>query len=279
MNIWKRLLQALLGLLLAAGCAVFVSTWVFPEERSLLFSFSHFRLCVSGVGAALSLLTVLAFADGWIHAGRKADPEGGGLPRLMNALGLGLLPGIAVWKIFEEKTLLAEGAALPAEMVSLPVFTVNGCWAPCRIEAVLALVLFAAVILWLILRKSPLPENGDLLGVCLALWGALRIGTEPVRIHQIRLLGDFRIVGWLAAAAMALPLVFWTVRAFRQKRNTGYAAACIPVFILSIAGIMLIVNNAFRVDLFAARLILFICLQLLSLKAVLCMGRVTRKFI
>ena len=141
---------------------------------------------------------------------------------------------------------------------------------------ILALILFAAVCLWLFLRKKDLSENGDLMGVCATVWAAGRTVTEGFRAGQTVLFGTSWAAGWAALAAMAIVLTAWTVRAFRQKKNTGYTAACIPVF--AVTGILLVLlqkgillsHNA------PAALTAEVCCARLAMKAVLCMGRVIR---
>ena len=272
----KKTLQALLGLAVALAAALAVGTWVFPGERNLIAAPGPLRISAAGIGAGLSLLVILAFACGWIRARSRRLAQAGGAGRVWNGLGFGLLPGIAVWKIFEQRTLLGQGTSLPEGLDGAWVFSAEGKWLPGLLEAALALALFGAVALWLVLRKQELPENGDLAGVSLALWCSGRLVTETFRENQIALLGSARIAGWIAAGTMAVILAAWTARAFRIKRNTGYALACVPVFLISIAGMVLIQNGIVRTGIPAADLIMQVCLALLALKAVLCMGRVSR---
>lgn len=276
MSILKKTAQAFAGLAAALAASLAVSSLLFPEERDTLAAVGGLRLGEAGIGAGLSLLTVLAFANGWIGAaGRRLSAEGGA-GRLWNGIGFGLLPGIAVWKIFARRTVLAAGTRIPDGLGNGWFFGAGGRWLPMRMETVLAVILFAAFVLWLAARKREMPENGDLAGVALSLWSSVRLVTENFRAEQIGPASDFRMNGWLAAGIMLLVLTGWTVRAFRQKRNTGYAAACVPVFLASIAGIALIQNRVLKTGLPAADLAAQACLSLLALKAVLCMGRVTR---
>ena len=269
MSTGKKILQALAGVLLAAAAALAVGTWVFPAQEDLIFTFSGLQVSVVGIGAGLSLLTLLAFGDAWSAMG--------GSRSLLNRIGFGLLPAVAVWKIFERHTPLGQGAPLQEGMPALPGLTAGGAWLPGRIETAAALVLFAAVVLWLVLRKSPLTQRGDLLGVSISLWAAVRLVTESLRANQLPLLGQERIVGWLAAGLMGLVLVCWILRGIRQHKNTGYALACVPVFVLAIAGIVLFQNGILKTAYPLADLILQFLCALLSLKSVLCMGRVTRE--
>ena len=276
MSAGKKIIQAAAGLLLAFAAALAVGTWVFPGEKDLIISFANLRLSVIGCGAGLSLITILLFAGGWIGVRNRKDPEGRGPGRRMDGLGFGLLPGILVWKIFERHTLLGRGAPAPAEFGGEGWLISGGFWLPGRLEIIAAGTLFAAVVLWLALRKEDLPDRGDLAGVSLGAWSAARMVTESFRAEQISLLGETRIVGWLAAGVMALLLIVWTYRAFRQNQNTGYAFACVPVFAVSVAGIVLIQNQVLRIGIPAADLAAQICFALLAAKSLLCMARVSR---
>ncbi len=276
MGMLKRTAQALAGLAAAFAAALAVGTWLLPEERDALETLGGFRLSVSGIGAGLSLLTALAFASGWIGSAGRRNGAGGGAGRAWNGIGFGLLPGIAVWKIFERRTALAQGAKIPEAFGNGWLFGSAGRWLPVRAEILLAAALFGAAVIWLLIRKRELPENGDLAGVSAALWGSARMVTEGLRADPGGPAGEISAAGWLAAGVMALTLAWWTARALREKRKAGYAAACVPVFLLSVAGIALIQNQILQTGVPAADLAGQICFSLLALKAVLCMGRVSR---
>ena len=78
------------------------------------------------------------------------------------------------------------------------------------------------------------------------------------------------------AGLLGLMLILWTLRAFRQKKNTGYAFACVPVFLASAVILQLILRGIIRTGNPPADLVMEVCLALLALKAALCMGRVSR---
>ena len=100
--------------------------------------------------------------------------------------------------------------------------------------------------------------------------------TEQTRAEQIGLLGENRVAGWIFAALACAVLIWWTVRTIRQKRNTGYALICVPVFAAALAGIVMIQNRVMLSGNAPAQLVVQLCLALLAVKAVLCMGRVSR---
>ena len=274
MRILKRILQACGGILLAGAIALAVSTWIFPDEEDLLLTAGDFRLSLIGAGAGLATLVLLSFANGWM--GERLRRGGGRFPgTLLNALGFGFLPAAAVYKAFEQQTFLRAGKAIPEGIPAWPWVTENGACQPCRLEFALALVAFAAVVIWLALRKEDFPENGDLMGVSLALWGAVRLITESFRGSRLPFLTYAGTVSWGAAGVMLAVLLIWTRRAAKQRKNTGYAFACVPVFVAAVAVVELQGMEIITVNPKADLAILCAC-SLLSMKAVLCMGRVSR---
>ncbi len=275
MKVFRLIVQALAGILLAAAAALAVSTWGLAGENDELFSAAGLRLGVCGAGAGLAVLVMLAFADGWI--GERKRRGGDSFPgTLLNGLGFGLLPGAVVWKIFEQLSFLSGGAAVQEGIPAWPWLTENGFCAPCRIEISLGIAAFTAVILWLILRKEELPENGDLLPVSLMLWGTIRLISEAFRASEAALPGVPGLPVYAAAGIMLVILLSWTRRAFRNQKNTGYAFACIPVFLAASAVIVLQQTGLLTVNPAADTAIRGAC-ALLAMKAVVCMGRVTRK--
>ncbi len=274
MKIGKLILQALLGLMLAMALVLAVSTWGLKEEGDELISFGTLRVTVSGIGSGAALLATLAFADGWI--GERKRRGGNTFPgTLLNGLGFGLLPGAAVWKIFEQITFLGAGKPLEEGIPALPWVTENGVYLPCRLELILALAAFTGMLIWLALRKRELPENGDLTGVSLTLWAALRLMTEGFRAPEAALCGIRLLTVYLAAGILALCLVLWSRRALKAKENTGYALACVPVFCATVAVIILQSLGILQVNPAADQAIRLAC-ALLAMKAVICMGRVSR---
>ena len=273
---FKTVLQGLLGIVLACCVAAATSTWLLSREGDLLFQWRGFRISACGLGAGISLLVTLLFANGWIAARKRRHPEGRSMARLMNGLGFGLLPGAAVWKAFEQETFLGAGTPVLAGLPQAPWLTEQGICFPSRTEMLLALLLFAAACLWLFLRKNDLPENGDLMGVCAAIWAAGRTVTEGLRAGQTVLFEIPWAAGWAVLAVMAIVLTGWTVRAFRQKKNTGYAYVCIPVFAVTGTLLVLLQKGILLSYNAPAALAAETCCALLAVKAVLCMGRVTR---
>ena len=276
-NVLKSVFSALCGLMAAAAVGAAMGTWGLMEERDLLYMLGPVRITVCGIGAALSLLTLLAFANIWIGWKRKGSSEEGEKAfSLLDGLGFGLLPSIAVWKCFEHFTRLGQGNALTEDFPALPWVTEKGLFQPARLEALMALALFAALIVWLMARKKELPAMGDLAGVSLTLWGGVRLVTEGVRISQPGIGGMPPVNGWLAAASMLICLLIWMIRDIRTYQHPGYIWACSLVWAGSIALIVLIRNHILIFDHPLADTLLVLCAALLAMKAVLCMGRISR---
>ena len=62
-------------------------------------------ITVNGAGAIISLLVLLLFAGFRIMETRKRTEEISS-GEILNAIGFGILPGLAIWKIFEQYTVL-----------------------------------------------------------------------------------------------------------------------------------------------------------------------------
>jgi len=224
----------------------------------------------------MAILICLLFANGWVGGRNKRDPEGRGIPRILNGIGLGVLPATAVWKAFEQETFLGAGTEVAENLVQIPLWTDGGVWQPCRIEFTAALIGFVAICLWLILRKTELPENGDLLGIAIAVTACVRIVTEEFRANQAAFLGESRVAGWIAAGLGLIVMIVWAARTVKKHEKTGYAFVCVPVYIVMILGIALMRQNGWLAANAPAELVIEIVAALIALKALICMGRVSR---
>lgn len=275
MSIQKKVAQAVTGLIVSAFAAVAAGTWGFSEEKDLITAFAGFRLSVCGIGVGLSLLICLAFSNAWIGTRWKVTRRETGRGRYLNGIGFGLLPALMVWKVFEASTFLGRGDPVPEGFGADGLLIRNGLWMPSRAELLLAAALFTAAILWLVLRKESLPENGDLLGVTLGCYAACRMVTEGFRANQeARSLGG--LAGWAAGALTLFVLGIWVGRAIRCRLHTGYAWACVPLTLASIVFLVLIQNGILSVGIPAVDLGMQAGFALLCIKSLCCMGRVTR---
>lgn len=161
-----------------------------------------YGLAAGGIAA----LTMLLFLVLWLTTQRRKTegpiPFGG----WMNAVGFGLLPALTVWKAFESFSPLRGGAAVFEPLPLIPWLTEEGAFCPCRIEFAAGALCFLFVFLWLITRKEPLPDNGDLLMTSLVLWAGVRIVTELFRE------GDSAVTRYVCIGVILLCLLIWTVR-------------------------------------------------------------------
>ena len=183
-------------------------------------------------GACAAALVGLLFALGWLIRTKK---NGGLLAEAIpDALGFGLLPGAAVWAVFEHWTPLGKG--LPV-MEPIPVgtwWTPDGMFAPARVEMTLLLVCFAGMCLWLALRRREELPRGEVLCVGLALWATVRMITEGLRQEQYTVLGGHRMVLYAAMCILLLLAVRWAMKD-RRPRNQAAVWLMWIAFLAAIA--------------------------------------------
>ena len=157
-------------------------------------------------GLAAAILIFILFALLWIREVRKISKEKLTTGTKFNAAGFGLLPGLAAWKI--------------------PHLTRGDYFAPDRIELLAILLAFAAVVIWLVIRRRPLPGNGDLFLNVICMCSAIRIITETLREHPVRLGEDGVSVFMLGAvAAEIVAMAIWTARRAHQSPSSSSARA------------------------------------------------------
>lgn len=203
------------------------------------------RITRTGIGAIISLLMLLLFSCFRAAERRKKNNAGFSTAEIQDSLGFGLFPGIAVWKVFEQGTLLGKGIKLFEPVGEIPVITENGRFAVSRTEFILAAVCFTGVVLWLILRKKDLPENGDLLLIVLCVWGLIRAFTEGFREETVLRAGSFNLTQILLLAAADVSFAVWTVRLEAAQKNTAFSVlewiavlSCEVVMVLNTADIL-----------------------------------------
>jgi len=201
-----------------------------------------FSLTLEGIGLTVSIATFLVLGLAWSWNAKKRGgrkPAGG---RWANAMGFALLPAVAVWKAFEDHAAPGRGIAVEAPFPALPFVTLEGIWRPCRLEMILAILMFFGLCLWLIIRKKELPGNGDLLLIVCCLWGCVRSVTESFRVTEAVFPGFVRTVSILM---MLIPLCWWIIRRIRQQKTVlqtvldgGGGLACGVILWLTSRGIL-----------------------------------------
>ena len=199
----------------------------------------------TGIGAIISLLMLLLFSGLRAAEIQKKNDAGFSSAEMPDALGFGLFPGIAAWKIFEKGTALGKGIELFDPVGEIPLITEGSRFAVSRAEAVLAALCFAAMILWLIFRKEDLPANGDLLLTVLCVWGLLRAFTEGFREETILRAGSINLTQILLLAAADVSLAVWTVRMEAAQKSTAFSVlewiavlSCEAVMVLNTADVL-----------------------------------------
>ena len=224
MRFLKFLLWVFLHLLLTALIILAVSALPDQESGGSLFMAAFFRITLSGTGAGLAFLTMSLFASLRRRDLRKQGSTPLSAGDWMNSLGFGLLPGIAVWKMFEQYTARAKGVPVFEPLPELPVLTEGGCFASARIDLVFALLCFLAIVLWLMLRKEEISGNGDLLLTVLCVWGLVRALTEGYRAEPLFTAGIVNLAQIVLLVLADIPLAVWTVRTGAKEKSAAFAA-------------------------------------------------------
>ncbi len=244
MRIIRILFVALTWLLTAAVLAMAVSSAFERGGGETLISFGALRFSVTGAGASAAFLTIALFTLIWNAAiqKRKAGIRIP-LPVWLNAVGFGLLPGAAIWKVFEHTTVLGRGTNLIEPIPEIPFFTGDGRFLPSRIDFVFALVCFTAIVLWLIFRKKDVPGNGDLLLTVLCVWGMIRAFTEGFRETTLIRAGNVSLTQIILLLIADIPLAVWTSRTGKNQKSTAFTVlgwvaviSCETVMVLNTAG-------------------------------------------
>ena len=117
---------------------------------------------------------------------------------------------------------MSRGRAVPEGLPALPLLTGEGRYSPSRIDLVLAVLCFFAVLLWLILRKNDFPGNGDLLVTVLCAWFLIRALTEGFREEPPLSIGTVNITQILFFTAAATCFAIWTARLYRAQKSTAF---------------------------------------------------------
>ena len=203
-----------------------------------LFDISGITVTVTGVYAVISALVLILFMSLWLFGRKKKT----GLPifagQVMNGIGFGLLPSLAVLKAFQSVSMNA-GIKVCEPLPLLRWVTRDGYFLPGRIETAAALTAFLILALWLIVRKTELPDNGDLLMISVCVWAAIRMVTENIRSEPQDL---FR---YASSATMLACMALWTIRRAKSTRVPGRmiadllaAAICIAIHMVTAKGIL-----------------------------------------
>ena len=202
----------------------------------VLAEVSGVRLTVRMAGIAAALLILILFTLLRKAIVKQASSETKTLMKWLDGIGFGLLPSIAVWKIFES-VYDGAGRAVIEPLPRIPWLTENGRFLPCNIETAAALLCFAGLCLWLMFRKNELAGKGDLLIVSLCLWAGIRVITESFRE------APDNVLRYVYCAVILICLAVWTVRQqksphAKQRAAGSWLAAvlCTAMIVLTASG-------------------------------------------
>ena len=180
----------------------------------VLFEVAGVDVTVTGVYAVFSVVILFLFMGLWLIGRKKRTGKEIFAGQVMNGIGFGLLPALAVLKAFQEAG-TGTGSKVLEPLPCIRWLSVNGYYMPGRIETCAAAVMFLLVCLWLILRKNELPDNGDLIMITVCIWAAIRLVTEDFRTQPMNL---FRFT---SCGTILLCAVLWSVRRTRHIRMTS----------------------------------------------------------
>lgn len=213
-----------------ANCTYYLTTLSNP---SLALRFFDGGYALSGAVAGLIL------AAGLTEKWRK-------LPRgvLLDAVGLGMLPGIAVERLGEAGTGMGLGRAIYTPwLAKLPFFAATDetgeiVHAVYRYEALAAALIFAGVMIYLIFRGKEALRGGDVLLMVLTLLGCVQVLLESLRNDGHMVVHFVRINQVLAMALPVIALAIWSRRGKKPLVS----------WLVVIAAIALATRQEFRID-------------------------------
>ncbi len=202
-------------------------------------------MTATGAGAAISLLVFALFSGYRLMETRRRTEAEFSPGEILNAVGFGLLPGIGTWKVFEQHTRLGTGMEAFAPVSAVPLLSEDGKFAVSRAEILLAVLFFAAVLIWLAIRKDEIPGNGDLLFTVLCVWGLTRALTEGIRDTTLLRAGSVNMTQILMLILADISFGVWHVRLEAAQKNTAFAVlewiavlSAEAVMVLNTAGVL-----------------------------------------
>ena len=181
-----------------------------------LFEVAGVTVTITGVYGAFSVIVLILFMSLWLRGRKKRTGQPVFAGQVMNGIGFGLLPAIAVLKAFQEMS-SGAGAEVHEPMPVIRWLTDEGFFRPGRIETMAALACFAVLCLWLVIRKEEMPDNGDLFMIALCVWASIRLVTEDFRAESYML---FRFT---SCGTVLGCLAIWVARRNNIRSGPGRA--------------------------------------------------------
>ena len=198
---------------------------------------------IPAAGAGAGLLMLILFAWGWLGLRRRRLRRRAGTGDWGNAIGFGMLPSLMTAKAFEAHLAGSAGKALFRPVPEIPWLTENGLFAPDRIEMILFLAAFLGMCLWLIGRRNDFPPTGDLAGIAMTLWAAIRSVTEWLRAESRLSLAGWRVVYLLSMAVTLIWLALWTLQRQKRIKNTSQTVLYWLVTVIGSIGLWVIISG------------------------------------
>ena len=177
----------------------------------VLFEIAGMEVTITGVYGLASVIILFLFMSLWIIGRKKRTGKEIFAGQVMNGIGFGLLPALAVLKAFQEAG-TGAGSRVPEPLPSIPWLSLNGYYMPGRIETTAAAALFILLCLQLILSKEAFPDNGDLIMISVCIWAAIRLVTEDFRREPMDL---FR---YTSCGTILICAAAWSARRARHIR-------------------------------------------------------------
>ena len=145
-----------------------------------LFEIAGVSITITALYGFISAVILILFMSLWLIGRKKRTGQPIFAGQVMNGIGFGLLPSLAVLKAFQEMS-TGKGSKVFEPLPMIQWLTEDGFFRPGRIETTVSLLCFAVLCLWLIFRRNELPDNGDLFMISLCLWATIRLITEDYR--------------------------------------------------------------------------------------------------
>lgn len=195
-------------------------------------------LTITAIYGILSVLVLFLFMIWWLMNRKKRTGQPIFAGQVMNSVGFGLLPALAVLKAFQHLG-TGKGNVVIRPLPMVRWLSEEGYYLPMRIESAAAVLFFILICLWLIIRKNDFPDNGDLILIAVCIWASIRLVTEEFRRDPQMLFH------YTSGATILFCLAVWTIRRARMSRAPLRTAAdltavclCLVVNIITAKGIL-----------------------------------------
>lgn len=205
-----------------------------------LFEIAGFTVTITLVYAVISIIILFLFMSLWLVGRKKKTGREIFAGQVINGIGFGLLPALAVLKAFQEAG-TGKGLKVMEHLPLVKWLSVDGYYMPGRIETAAAAMGFFLLCLWLILRQKELPDNGDMILISVCIWATIRLITEDYRINQMHLF-RFASCGTVLFCAAA-----WSVRRSKMIRMPVRTAADLAAICICITVNLLTATQVFSV--------------------------------